>query len=404
MTFRTLWSGGILLLPLLLSLCSCNSASIFYAKYILSPAVQNEYRVIAIERTNSNDPQYVERYKVYRSPQSITIHYLNSDVLYSFADETLKVVDLMNKELTHFSNDPGIDYNQSIRCYRRQYLLNAVEYIYPLIHQDDMLSTGIKTLKFNNIADTIINGITYTVLTKDDMSSHFFNDSTQEFDIPNYRTIKYYYSPAHDRLQFIVSLPMDYPNNEALGTHRYDISISYENCQAHIDSVINFENPCYRTFTRHNNTDNTPLSWQWRSTENSQLTDEVLNFPIISMNGDTTSFGQLPGWLLVDFWYTGCKPCYIQMRQLHDDSSILQLLQEKGIHFMMINPLAANATSLLPIVEKYGLEPYTYHAKGLSNVFGIKSMPRLVLISPDKKRYFDLKSLDEIRNLDIKTN
>ena len=160
MTFRTLWSGGILLLPLLLSLCSCNSASIFYAKYILSPAVQNEYRVIAIERTNSNDPQYVERYKVYRSPQSITIHYLNPDVLYSFADETLKVVDLMNKELTHFSNDPGIDYNQSIRCYRRQYLLNAVEYIYPLIHQDDMLSTGIKTLKFNNIADTIINGIT----------------------------------------------------------------------------------------------------------------------------------------------------------------------------------------------------------------------------------------------------
>lgn len=401
MTFRTLWAGRISLLSALLSLSSCNSASMFYTRHILAPVVQNEYRVIAIELTNSNDPQYVARYKIYRCPQSITIHYVNSDVFYSFTDESLTVVDLMNKELTHFSDSPDVDYNRSIRYYRFQYLLKVVEYIYPLIHQDDLLSTSIQSLKFNSISDTTINGETYTVLTRNDMSSHFFNESTQQFDIPNYRTIKYYYNLSHEKLQFIVSSPMDYPNNEAsaFGTRRYDISISYENFQAHIDSVINFENPSYHTFTRHNNTNNPPLSWLWRNTENNQLTDEVVNFPIISMNGDTTSFEQLQGWLLVDFWYTGCKPCYIQMRQLHDDPTILKSLQEKGIQFMMINPLAANSTSLLPIVEKYDLVPYTYHAKGLSNIFGIKSMPRLILISPDRKKYSELESLDEIRNL-----
>lgn len=397
MTFRTLRYRSIILLPALLALYSCNRASIFYTKHILYPVVQNEYRTFSIELTNSNDTNYTGRYKVYRCPQSTTIHSLNSDVLYSFTDESLKVVDLMNRELTVFSDGPDVDYNRSIRYYRLQYLLSVVEYIYPLIHQDDLLSTSIQSTKFNGIADTMINGEAYTVLTKDDMSSHFFNDTTQEFDIPNYRTIKYFYSPAHGGLQFIVASPMDYPGNGAheFGTRRYDIGISYENHQAHIDSVTDFENPCYSTFTRHNNTDNPPLSWLWRSTENRQLTNEVVDFPIVSLGGDTTSLGQQHGWLLVDFWYSGCKPCYLQMKQLHDDPSVLATLREKGIHFMMINPLAASTESLLPIVARYGLEAYTYHAKGLSNVFSIKSMPRLILISPDKKKYFDLKTLDE---------
>ncbi len=400
MTPGTLRYRSIILLPALLALCSCNRASIFYTKHILSPVVQNEYRTFSIELTNSNDTNYTGRYKVYRCPQSTTVHYLNSDVLYSFTDESLKVVDLMNRELTIFSDGPDVDYNRSIRYYRLQYLLSVVEYIYPLIRQDDLLSTSIRSTKFNGIADTMINGEAYTVLTKDDMSSHFFNDTTQEFDIPNYRTIKYYCSQAHGGLRFVVASPMDYPGNGAheFGTRRYDIGISYENHQAYIDSVTDFENPCYSTFTRHNNTDNPPLSWLWRSTENRQLTNEVVDFPIVSLRGDTTSFKQQHGWVLAYFWYVGCKPCHLLMKQLHDDPAILEMLQRKNIRFMMINPLAANAGSLLPLVEKHGLEPYTYHAKGLSALFGIKSMPRLILISPDRKKYFDLDSLDEIRN------
>ncbi len=99
----------------------------FYMNNILSPTVQHEHRVFSIELTNSNDTNYTERYKVYRCPQSTTIHYLNSDVMYSFADESLKVVDLMNRELTIFSDGPDVDYNRSIRYYRLQYLLSVVE-------------------------------------------------------------------------------------------------------------------------------------------------------------------------------------------------------------------------------------------------------------------------------------
>ena len=82
----------------------------------------------------------------------------------------------------------------------------------------------------------------------------------------------------------------------------------------------------------------------------------------------------------------------------------LEYYEKNNIKFMLINPLAGNSESIKPIGKKYGLLNVLYHSKGLSSIFNIRVMPRLILISPDKKKYYEIdkdnisKSITQIIN------
>ena len=139
-------------------------------------------------------------------------------------------------------------------------------------------------------------------------------------------------------------------------------------------------------------TENDTRSWQWWQTTNTVLTDEVLDYPIVSVNNDTTTIRRQEGWLLIDFWFTGCRPCIEQMQKISTQESDIDLnfFAEHSITLMMINPLAGSAASIASFGERYQISGLLYHAKGLASVFGIKRMPRLMLISPDRKSYYDI--------------
>ena len=388
--------------------CATPQANSFYKQSILKPCMAHNCRSFEIFKTTDQDTLMQRHCIIYRTKGLVCIGYLDSDKYYLFAEDALKIVDLRTKELIDFVDDADVGYNHSIKYYKAQYLDEIVEHFYPLVYQDHVYSFKYKPLSFREIKDSVIDGIPYKVLSRDNMSKFFFNDSTKQFDIPNFYTVEYYYNIHNESLQYIISRPMDYPNNKAFdyGTVRFDISISYEDKQLFIDSLFDFDNPRYKSFTKHNNTDNIPPSWQWRETTNEVLSDEVLDYPIVSIFNDTTTFRQYEGWVLADFWFTGCRPCFEQMRKISlGESEIdLEYYEKNNIKFMLINPLAGNSESIKPIGKKYGLLNVLYHSKGLSSIFNIRVMPRLILISPDKKKYYEIdkdnisKSITQIIN------
>ncbi len=377
-----------------LSSCALSQTNSFFTHKILKPCTAHDYRIFDIVKTTDQDTLMQRHCIIYRTKGLVCIGYLDSDKYYLFAEDALKIVDFRTQELTDFVDDANVGYNHSIKYYKAQYLDEIVEHFYPLVYQDHVYSFKYKPLSFSEIKDSVIDGIPYKVLSRDNMSKFFFNDSTKQFDIPNFHTVEYYYNIHDESLQYIISRPMDYPNNKAFdyGIVRFDITISYEDKLSYIDSLFDFNDPQYCNFSKHNNTDNLPKSWLWHETRNTLLTDEVLDYPIVSLNNDTTSIRQQYGWVLIDFWFTGCRPCIEEMQKISTNESYIDLefLAKHSINFMMINPIAGSSHSIKPIGDKYQLTNIIYHSKGLSSVFNIKEMPRLILISPNKKDYYDI--------------
>ena len=74
----------------------------------------------------------------------------------------------------------------------------------------------------------------------------------------------------------------------------------------------------------------------------------------------------------------------------------LEYMEKHNIKLMMINPIAGNTETLLPVVGRFNINHILYHSKGFGKIFGTYKYPTIVLISPDKKAFYRLKTIDEV--------
>ena len=390
----------------------------FYTKKILIPILKNEYRNFEFRVIVDSNSYYhtTEKHinKVFRNKKEVAIvdNHINNRS-YLFRKDYFKCIDRESLELTKGMNagDENIlsdghasdEWHYRNKCRKRVNVFfelinrNSLLGIYDVTHYDKRLN-----INFTRMFDTVINNIPFVGLSRDDTTSHSYNDTTGEFDIPCFYTITYYYNTVEERLQYIQQRPMDYPNNIAKKIseeYKIEINITFEDNRSIIDSIFNFEQDAYRNYTRHNTTDSLPLSWRRLNVDTEVLNDTVIDFPIVSIFDDNaTTIRKQEGWTLIYFWIAGCKPCFKTMKTLSENTSEIGLtyMKEQKINFLMINPISGSTESVKRYIENYNLNQYIYHSKGFTSVFKVNVFPTIILISPDKKTFYKLSSLNEL--------
>ena len=387
-------------------------AQIFYMKNILKPILNQPYRNIEYRIIEDADILYNASNsftkKVMKNKNEIAFlddyfsqkHYLFSKEYFKFINnESLELMKgRCNGSLNFGEDKDGIDYRYSAHWRYNNYCMHHIDNFSQLIMQKKAMDTEFMYILFNNIFDTVINNVSYTAISYDN-KSHFYNDSTESFDIPNYITITYYYNNVEKRLQYIHSRPMDYPGNEALEKKKIEVNITFEDNRNIIDSIFNFDQEKYIKYSRHNNTDSLPISWTYHNVKSEELNDTVLDYPIVSLaDGNTTTLRSHNGWTMLYFWTLGCGPCFEEMNSLSNNTEKigLEYMEKHNIKLMMINPIAGNTETLLPVVGRFNINHILYHSKGFGNIFGTYKYPTIVLISPDKKAFYRLKTIDEV--------
>ena len=186
---------------------------------------------------------------------------------------------------------------------------------------------------------------------------------------------------------------------EMMVGQKIELNITFEDNRNIIDSIFNFDQEKYIKYSRHNNTDSLPLSWTYHNVKSEELNDTVLDYPIVSLaDGNTTTLRSHNGWTMLYFWTLGCGPCFEEMNSLSNNTEKigLEYMEKHNIKLMMINPIAGNTETLLPVVGRFNINHILYHSKGFGKIFGTYKYPTIVLISPDKKTFYRLKTIDEV--------
>lgn len=387
-------------------------AQIFYMKNILKPILSQPYRNIEYRIIEDADIPYNASNsftkKVMKNKNEIAFlddyfsqqYYLFSKKDFKFINnESLELMKgRCNGSLNYGEDKDGIDFGYSAHWRYNNYCMRHIDNFPQLIMQKKATDTEFMYILFNNMFDTTINNVSYTAISYD-KKRHIYNDSTESFDIPNYITITYYYNNVEKRLQYIHSRPMDYPGNEAWEKKKIEVNITFEDNRNIIDSIFNFDQEKYIKYSRHNNTDSLPLSWTYHNVKSEELNDTVLDYPIVSLaDGNTTTLRSQNGWTMLYFWTLGCGPCFEEMNSLSNNTEKigLEYMEKHNIKLMMINPIAGNTETLLPVVGRFNINHILYHSKGFGNIFGTYKYPTIVLISPDKKAFYRLKTIDEV--------
>lgn len=394
---------------------SCNEfnfeAQKFYTQNILNPILEQPY--VNIEY------KIIEDVGFFSESQSYTKKIMKNDSLLAFTDgyathwnylfgrDYFKYIGNEEMELMNGKKnanllldidaykDGGFFYSADW-CFRRYVENRATDFLSHFYMQNKSMTPHVM---FDNIFDTTINNVGYTVISYDDKTHYYYNEATEEFNIPNFYTVSYYYNNVEKRLQYIFSTPMDYPNNGAKEAVKIELNITFDDNRNIIDSVFNFEHEMYKNYSCHNNTDSLPLSWIIDDNKKQILNDTVLDYPIVSMvDGSITTIRQQKGWTLIDFWNTGCRPCYETMEMYSKCKAdvSLEYMKEHNVNFLMVNPRSGNVDLLLQRVGHYGVNHILYHSKGFGSVFAVKVFPTILLVSPDKKTFYRLESLKEL--------
>ncbi len=152
----------------------------------------------------------------------------------------------------------------------------------------------------------------------------------------------------------------------------------------------NIESSRYKNTPKYDIKQHIPASLSnLRPPQQYKITDrQILDYPLLNYQGDTISIGQTKGWILIDMFQYGCRPCAEYHKKLHDESKDdgLCQLEEKGVSVMCIHPKTGLSDSFKQYVEKFGLQRRACCARELAPLIAnLHSYPKYYLISPDKK-------------------
>ena len=251
---------------------------------------------------------------------------------------------------------------------------------------------------FVSMRDTTLGGVEYKVLEALDTFVHRYNPQTDKFDIPIYHNVYYYYNLDKHLLDYICAIPTDVDRNMAF-KEEFWLDYDFEDHSAHYADVFDIKNERYAYYDFYDDNNNPPSVITLSSS--ATATDSVLNFPIVNLNGDTTSIAELDGWLLLDLWMFGCRPCYDWMNKVDIQRQSPEGFKPdaEGIRLVNINVLSNNSERIMELAHRYHAEKSMYHAKGLSTVLRLNSVPQFYLISPDKQVVYTSAYLNDYKEL-----
>lgn len=158
--------------------------------------------------------------------------------------------------------------------------------------------------------------------------------------------------------------------------------ISHKTLNNNDDTIFDIKNKIHKTKTENKITSPEKNKINIPAKDTAKI---LINSNFITMNGDSIKLSSLKGkWILVDFWYVGCYPCYKAMDFFN---KINQKYKNSNFVIYGINPIDNDRKALSRLFNDKGLTyQYLIDPKGkCRNEIGISGFPRMFLISPDQK-------------------
>lgn len=206
------------------------------------------------------------------------------------------------------------------------------------------------------------------------------------------------FSYVNNNTNVLDSIKVDYyVNNEKNSQRIIRISnLRYDNRQRYIDSIFDFDNPRYAKFSHHDEK-NPEDPWSG----NKSVTEELANYPLVNLEGDTTTIAENEGWLLLNFWTINCAPCIQHLKDYkHEkDSLSYRILENEGIRILAINQKSDNMELMADIAEKTDTRDIMYSGKGIGGTIELPYLGYFYLISPDKEVVYDSSNLGDYSEL-----
>lgn len=244
----------------------------------------------------------------------------------------------------------------------------------------------------DSVIDTSIDGTAYHIVRTSLQESFLFNEETQEFDIPLTDYIWYY---CNDEIKWV---------DKVIVAQTADCSGRYvvyefkdiENSVRDLDlSLFSMDNSFYKNYFVYDFTKEASPSVIGKGTDNTLMTDEILDFPMVNALGDSVRLRDMDGWILLDFWTYGCRPCaeFWRSMQKEKDSLGYRRLEHAGIRMFCINSKGGLTEKFLNHAQYFQAVDIMYASRGM-HLLRVDTYPTYYLFSPNRELVFCGSAMD----------
>lgn len=382
-------------------LTSCtNNNQIRYTNYAKSAVGGNEFLSLTITKhsTYNKTPDPTETfYLIYNyDKKRPSFTFINSDStrFMKFDNKNYYLVDYNYKEIARIKcAGEGKDAYWIVKN-TTESVFGEIPYYHQLLGKKFVISNS---LEHENFTDTTIRNVNCVVFDSKTRMSYIYNQETQKYDIPIQRQARTYINAASNHIDsvFVENIT---ENTFKLSTTYIITDISYDNKQSFIDAIFDFDNPKYSSYSFH---DENNLPYSMSGSSNEEINDDILDYPLISLNNDTIYLKDSSSWILLNLWSLNCPSCIENLNNYKQEkySSGHRTLEEEGIEILAINYSTDNIDLLNNTAEKTKSEDIVYSAKGLNTKINIPYLGYYYLISPDKKTVYKTHQLGDYSEL-----
>lgn len=240
--------------------------------------------------------------------------------------------------------------------------------------------------EIDNVTDTSIGGTAYHIVRTSQQVSFLFNEETQEYDIPKTDYIWHYCNDeTHWVDKVIVAQTADCSGRYVVYEFK-DIETSMRDLDL---SLFSKDNSIYKDYAVYDFTKETAPSVIRQGTYNTLMTDEVLDFPMVNALGDSVLLRDVEGWILLDFWSYGCRPCAEFWRGLQKEKDSLgyRRLEHEGIRLFCINSKGGLTEKFLNHAQHFQATDIMYAARGMQSL-QVNAYPTYYLFAPNRDLVF----------------
>ncbi|MDR1006187.1 MAG: hypothetical protein LBL74_04915 [Bacteroidales bacterium] len=402
----------ILLTLVSLSLLSCSNShkATKYLEQVVSKIDKKEQISFSVDEIM---PLLSQKYVYYANRKDSVWGFNQVDFSKTiFYPDSIKYISLSMDKLSLIIKKENMNAEDSFAFYNTLYFsfFGQAEYVNLYLFPKSGLNQikYYKNLKINNDKEDS----KYKIISFENRTLSSYDKEGNLYPIPY--MVKLYVNDSSKIIEKIESKRIEckYPEDTINNVTYYISDISFDDKKGLIDSVFDFNNKEYTNFNRlyqtfFDESDEIDTTAPIHKLDSFMvMTNEMLNAPIINLNGDTTTIGEEKGWILVDFWFIGCKPCLETFVKMKDERQKYgqTLLEKEGIKIMMINPYSENINHITRFCAQYSMDKDIYLSKAIEKYFDLYSLPQYFLISPDKKIYRIKELNDYSEILKIKGN
>ena len=169
---------------------------------------------------------------------------------------------------------------------------------------------------------------------------------------------------------------------------------NFDSKQHIFDSVFDLTDVRYNDYSRYDE----KTFYQYRPySQNKTTNDDLLDYPLVNLQGDTTSIREQEGWILLQFWTTGCGPCINHLKEYaHEiDSLGYRIIEKEGIKILAIEHKSDNLELIAKRAELTNSKDIMYSGKGIGATINLPALGYYYLVSPNKEIVYETGNLGD---------